>query len=517
MLRRGHDADRVEELLDMLGGGRRGNRWSCPTPEHADENPSCSTFVRRDGRTGWKCFSCGASGDLVDLLEIAGASRKEALVSAGIIEETPEPPRRRKQTQKRPAQTCKGTTRTVPNQPDTDIPPAWVYDDAPHPADTVDDRTYSRHPEGTGQQQRGIRSVANNSRSANKRDEGKAKQTESRHNVLMGTDLSQVLKKGTATTRPKRTSKRAYRLGSHTAEEILSGKHQETSQTRGSMRSSQPPQREGVIVRPPETEMIDAGKVFVNSLSGHQYVMFEKWVETWPEKIVNEAHIAATTRQWGSQRLPVARIPIYDQMGVPAGWSDRVLHQNAERRWLYSQGLSVRCVGAERLSAPDNEDEYVWPEVWLVEGHSDWLTGLTLSDVIAGGKIPVLGANGTSAMPTLAGLLGQEKLAYRLVVFADHDKASIDAASRAVIAWQEYGDSDLKKDISRSVILSTPTEEGHARGKTDITDLLRAHGREALANRTVEALEALPASAGKNQDWVWCGRKPRCLLRPIAC
>lgn len=484
-MRGGSDFDRVAELLDMLGGGRRGNQWSCPMPDHADTNPSCSTFRRQDGRTGWKCFSCNASGDLVDLLELAGADRKEALISAGVIEEddTWEKNKRKKGGKQRA-----GRSRAPHPADDPGIAAAadqqadphdgTPYDDAPHPADDpayvarVQPGADNRRARGDAspQRQQPARRSAAKAPATGESDGGEqsggkpGNGGQGRSSIVSGSELAELLRN------PKRSRQRGR------------------VRNRTRVRAVRPePKAEGVILRPTDAAVIDAGQVFVDSLTGQQRRLFEDWVSLWPEDIVQGARIGSAIRQMAKKKFPVARVPILDLTGEAAGWSDRVLTQDAERRWLYSRGLSVQCVGADRLACRTGLDdcscEFCWDEVWLVEGHSDWLTGLTISE-LGGAGIPVLGANGTSALPALAAIIAKKQIAYSLVVFADNDTAGAKAAAAARRAWLDYLPESQRDVCDEPLILSTPVD---AR-KTDLTDLLKGGGSDSLIEVTFDAL-----------------------------
>jgi hypothetical protein len=90
--------DRIETAKAALGPARtflesRGvefthdGRFRCPTPEHVDNNPSAK--IDRDNAQRWRCWSCGAKGDVLDLYQIEhGVSCKKALeqlVGKGIV------------------------------------------------------------------------------------------------------------------------------------------------------------------------------------------------------------------------------------------------------------------------------------------------------------------------------------------------------------------------------------------------------------------------------------------------
>ncbi|MEO6809936.1 MAG: CHC2 zinc finger domain-containing protein [Isosphaeraceae bacterium] len=80
------ECDRIDlesVAANLLGQppGRRGGRgrswWRCPLGNHEDINPS---FSVKPGKTSWKCFGCGQSGDAADLvMRIRNVSFTEAL------------------------------------------------------------------------------------------------------------------------------------------------------------------------------------------------------------------------------------------------------------------------------------------------------------------------------------------------------------------------------------------------------------------------------------------------------
>ena len=473
-MRGGSDLDRVAELLDMLGGRGRGNQWSCPTPDHPDANPSCSTFRRNDGRTGWKCWSCGASGDLVDLLELAGADRKEALISAGVIEDDSWDDKRKKGKGKKRGGQSKNHAPHPADDP-------GCADEAPHPAD---DPSYAEQFSTPAVAPRSG-SGGSRSRSAARSGGGGGDTAETQIGAQDGGGAE-----GTGGDKPDGGSQRSSIVsGSELAELLRKPKRsRQRGRNRTRVRAARPePRAEGVILRRTDAAAIDAGQVFIDSLTGQQRRLFEDWVSLWPEDIVQEARIGSAIRRMERRSLPVARVPLLDLTGAAAGWSDRVLVKDEERRWLYSRGLSVQCAGADRLACrtgqPDCDCEFCWNEVWLVEGHSDWLTGLTISEG-GGAGIPVLGANGTSALPALAAIIAKKQIAYSLVVFADNDTAGAKAAAAARRAWLDYLPEAQRDICDEPLILSTPVD---AR-KTDLTDLLRGGSSDSLTEVTFDAL-----------------------------
>lgn len=64
----------VESLLQDSGAKRRGPLWFCPLHQHNHKTPSLSVKGDR-----WRCWSCGAYGDVIDLYaQLRGISLSEA-------------------------------------------------------------------------------------------------------------------------------------------------------------------------------------------------------------------------------------------------------------------------------------------------------------------------------------------------------------------------------------------------------------------------------------------------------
>jgi len=68
------DPTRVLEALGMMGQGkaraRQAGGWSIRCPVHEDGTPSCSV-QNKDGVILWKCWGCGATGDVLTLVAVA--------------------------------------------------------------------------------------------------------------------------------------------------------------------------------------------------------------------------------------------------------------------------------------------------------------------------------------------------------------------------------------------------------------------------------------------------------------
>ena len=62
----------LDTLLDALCTGGDGHgRWRCPDRDHADEHPSVTTQVARDGVQRWRCWSGGHGGTAIDAVMAA--------------------------------------------------------------------------------------------------------------------------------------------------------------------------------------------------------------------------------------------------------------------------------------------------------------------------------------------------------------------------------------------------------------------------------------------------------------
>lgn len=68
------DRTDLAELLTSLSGPPTGTgraaRWSCFSPDHADDNPSVSMFVDGKGVERWRCWSDGNAGTAIDAVMI---------------------------------------------------------------------------------------------------------------------------------------------------------------------------------------------------------------------------------------------------------------------------------------------------------------------------------------------------------------------------------------------------------------------------------------------------------------
>ena len=66
----------LTELVERRLGpptGKTNPMWPCPF--HDDKDPSFGVFVDQAGAERYKCFGCGATGDVFDWLEATGQAR----------------------------------------------------------------------------------------------------------------------------------------------------------------------------------------------------------------------------------------------------------------------------------------------------------------------------------------------------------------------------------------------------------------------------------------------------------
>lgn len=79
-------ADRIREGLTVervfsrfsVKASKSSSYWkiNCPSPDHDDKHPSCVVWP---GIKGFKCYSCGVSGDLVELYRLLKISSRGEL------------------------------------------------------------------------------------------------------------------------------------------------------------------------------------------------------------------------------------------------------------------------------------------------------------------------------------------------------------------------------------------------------------------------------------------------------
>lgn len=83
------DPTRVLEMLGMMGQGkaraRQAGGWMIRCPAHEDGSPSCSV-QQRDGVILWKCWGCGATGDVLHLVAFARGLKLETDFKATLLE-----------------------------------------------------------------------------------------------------------------------------------------------------------------------------------------------------------------------------------------------------------------------------------------------------------------------------------------------------------------------------------------------------------------------------------------------
>jgi hypothetical protein len=76
-----------EDALHLLPPPGLDYRGQTLCPFHDDHDPSLGTFEGYDGRTRYKCFACGASGDVIDLVKaVEGVNFNRALYLLNVLE-----------------------------------------------------------------------------------------------------------------------------------------------------------------------------------------------------------------------------------------------------------------------------------------------------------------------------------------------------------------------------------------------------------------------------------------------
>jgi len=64
----------LTQLIEQqLGPSDRAGKWPCPF--HEERTPSFGVFTDQTGAERYKCFGCGATGDVFDWLESTGQAR----------------------------------------------------------------------------------------------------------------------------------------------------------------------------------------------------------------------------------------------------------------------------------------------------------------------------------------------------------------------------------------------------------------------------------------------------------
>ena len=83
------DPTRVLEALGMMGQGkaraRQGGGWMIRCPVHEDGSPSCSV-QNKNGVILWKCWGCGATGDVLTLVAVANNLKIESDFKGVLLE-----------------------------------------------------------------------------------------------------------------------------------------------------------------------------------------------------------------------------------------------------------------------------------------------------------------------------------------------------------------------------------------------------------------------------------------------
>ena len=466
----GVDAGQVVDLLEQIGGPGRNGKYRCPAPDHPDQNPSCSIFTRKDGRTGWRCWSCGARGDLIDLQELMGADKKQALLEAGLIEHDDEFGKKKSKPKKR----VKPTNRGDEPPPPEEWPASWGESEwaeapispMPEPARLSRLRDAQQASVGGGERARGEQRSTGGKTTRRGADER-----------MSVPELGRV----PSDARQQPVAARVQNRGGPPKP----GRHSTLRPASGRGRGSHSVPAVGVIKSAPDAKVNSKGlSSYDRRVNGEHRRLFDDWADPWPDELLIMQGVGPASRRIKVsksddefQDIYVARVPARDCDDVLAGWVDRNLEQNVDsRKWMFSAGIAVRCVGAHLLKRSGSENPRPWREIWVVEGHSDWLTCMALHRFEMGSNLPVIGANGTSSMPAVAEVLAAQQAAERLVIVADSDEPGVKSALAASKGWQKYSER-------KPAVVFGP-DKG-----TDLTDLLRDSSYERLEKCVLHAVK----------------------------
>ena len=504
----GVDAGEVITILESLGGPPSGGKYRCPAPDHDDANPSCSIFRRSDGRTGWKCWSCRAAGDLIDLQVLLGKNKKDALAEAGLI--TPDDDDWKKGKGKKQKKTSKSQRGKASHAPPGEYPPVDQWPDSwgPDgeggmlpPLESLSEQPTKQTAPKRQPSARQARSGARSTQAAPAGKNGGNGQSDSQEAVesVLGPIPPEVDKEkpgrspsARRAAEMSRTSQPAKVKPRQKAPEPgvviplaqrgiaeSSWAAERRKRNSNSPRSPQGVDPKGVLLRSPDADfdprlLSTPGKAVADA----DRRLFDDWADPWPLQMLEAEGVGPARRKvkvdGGFDDLPVGRVPARDCHGDLAGWTDRVLVTSDGRRWLYAKGIAVRCVGAHLLKGWEDLGEPC-EEIWLVEGHSDWLTCLAMLKHYLGLDFPVLGAHASQSMPLVAAVLAAQKRAERLVIIADSDKAGVEAAARAAKSWLRHAET--------KPAIALPKKR-----KADLTDVLRWTDYDHLIKSVMHAV-----------------------------
>lgn len=89
--------DLLQQQLQEISGAPKNGKYHCPDPNHQDQHPSANIYSS-NGKYKWKCHSCGAGGDYVDLLALASGRTVDQVIielkekaAAGALPPKPKP------------------------------------------------------------------------------------------------------------------------------------------------------------------------------------------------------------------------------------------------------------------------------------------------------------------------------------------------------------------------------------------------------------------------------------------
>ena len=407
----------------------------CPMPDHDDRNPSCSLKRYPEG-WAFKCFSCDASGDAVDLVKfVAGVRDREAIAevhsAAGVAEaEIARPPRAERGGARRMTTGSRRHGRASTADPPGPMPVRsdrrWLSGGPtiarPVPAMGIAGTPAAVRPDAAAERGRFV-------------DEALHTLPEWPRPAPEPQPLLPQHEPDPEPSAPGYTEdlgKRLEGIDDDTAADLL--------------RQSEASRHD-----------CDEGALLV-----HRWIMQRGW----SEDVYEHAGLHAAWRSYGGARLLVARHLFFGTGDRLIGWADRVQRRDFDRsggkRWLANAGKSPNLVGLR------NEAEQ---RVLLVaEGVSDWVT---LMQAAPAGALAlgILGAMRARASfdAFLAAFRGRA-----VVIFPDKDGAGAKMGAKLGTLCSEAG---------MPVIYASPT-------RGDLSDALMSWGRSTTPDAARGAMDS---------------------------
>ena len=473
---------------------RRGDHATirCPDPAHPDNRPSCSLRRYTTG-WGWRCFSCGATGDAVSLVQIlSSCSMGEAIAEVHRYSGVPMP--ERNNTQDSHPQSSR---RNKPRKKPWSAPP--MRGSLAGGKGTGSTQSRSGTSEGSGSRV-GYRAAPTSSptREAGRqrlsplRPQGGSVQPphdedgwhdsedgpplDAYDGLALGEDFDTYGEYPTdpydthlfASENPPLSAENGHRWEQSEApsadSEYGHNMARRASAELSSLDLASPLEVTEAMVQ--RFERIDVGqserlsRICRNARIGNRSDLLSQWLNLrgWSPNVVEQADIHVAARQYDSQRLVVVRHPFYGFSQRMLGWADRVQRTDRQRigqekRWLANSGPPPPLVGAHSLNGQ--------PVALVAEGVSDWVTLLDNAPSGAAALcVPGAGLGWYAARELMALLRGRH-----VVVFGDRDKAGaglsavIAAAAAAAdlsVVWAAPDDGDLSDLLATSARTHNP-------------------------------------------------------------